>query len=49
MSRFRSYGVELDGDLAAYAERIWNLPAMQEWREGALAEEDEIEELEVEF
>ena len=49
VSRFRTYGVELDPDLAAYAERIWNLPAMQEWREGALAEEDEIEELEVEF
>ena len=49
VSRFRTYGVKLDEELAAYAERIWTLPAMQEWREGALAEEDEIEELEVEF
>jgi glutathione S-transferase len=49
VSRFRTYGVKLDDELAAYAERIWNLPAMQEWREGALAEQDEIEELEVEF
>jgi len=49
VSRFRTYGVHLDGDLKAYAERIWDLPAMREWREGALAEKDEIEELEVEF
>jgi len=49
VSRFRTYGVELDPQLAAYAERIWNLPAMQEWREAAEAEKEEIEELEVEF
>src|SRR5271165_2822056 len=49
VSRFRTYGVELDGELKAYAERIWELPAMKEWREGALAEREEIEELEVEF
>ncbi len=49
ISRFRTYGVELDGELKAYADRIWDLPAMKEWREGALAEKDEIEELEVEF
>jgi glutathione S-transferase len=49
VSRFRTYGVQLDDGLADFADRIWDLPAMQEWREGALAEEDEIEELEVEF
>ena len=49
VSRFRTYGVELDGELQAYADRIWDLPAMKEWREGALAEKEEIEELEVEF
>jgi len=49
VSRFRTYGVALDEELQAYADRIWNLPAMQEWREGALAEKEEIEELEVEF
>jgi glutathione S-transferase len=49
VSRFRTYGVALDADLQAYADRIWDLPAMQEWREGALAEKEEIEELEVEF
>lgn len=49
VSRFRTYGVELDGALKAYADRIWDWPAMQEWREAALAEMEEIEELEVEF
>ena len=49
VSRFRTYGVKLDGALEAYADRVWDLPAMKEWREGALAEEDQIEELEVEF
>jgi glutathione S-transferase len=49
VSRFRTYGVELGGELSAYAERIWEWPAMQEWREGAVAEREEIEELEVEF
>ncbi len=49
VSRFRTYGVKLDGALEAYADRIWDLPAMQQWCEGARAEEDQIEELEVEF
>ena len=49
VSRFRTYGVGLEGELEAYAERIWEWPAVQEWREGALAEKEEIEELEVEF
>ena len=49
VSRFRTYGIRLDGELKTYADRIWDLPAMQEWREAALAEKEEIEELEVEF
>ena len=49
VSRFRTYGVELEPGLRAYAERIWNLPAMEEWRAAAIAEKEEIEELEVEF
>jgi len=49
VSRFRTYGVQLDGATKAYAERVWDLPAMREWREAALAEKEEIEELEVEF
>jgi len=49
VSRFRTYDVKLDGPAKAYADRIWDLPAMREWREAALAEKEEIEELEVEF
>jgi glutathione S-transferase len=49
VSRFRTYGVKLEGPAKVYAERVWDLPAMREWREAALAEKEEIEELEVEF
>ena len=49
VSRFRTYGVTLEPALQAYADRIWDLPAMTEWREAALVEKEEIEELEVEF
>jgi glutathione S-transferase len=49
VSRFKTYGVELEPGLSAYAERIWNHPAMKEWRAAAEEEKEEIEELEVEF
>ena len=49
VSRLRTYDVALAPKLQAYALRVWSLPAMVEWREGALAEAEEIEELEVEF
>jgi glutathione S-transferase len=49
VSRFRTYDVALDRQTQAYADRIWALPAMVEWREAALGEAEEIEELEVEF
>ena len=49
VSRFRTYDVKLERPLSDYAERIWALPAVAEWREAALAEKEEIEELEVEF
>ena len=49
VSRFRSYDVKLDAACQAYADRIWSLPEMLEWREAALAEREDIEELEVEF
>ena len=49
VSRFRTYGVALDEPLKTYADRIWDLPEMKTWREAALAEKEEIEELEVEF
>jgi glutathione S-transferase len=49
VSRFRSYDVKLDEACQSYADRIWSLPAMIEWREAAMVEHEEIEELEVEF
>ena len=48
-TRFRTYSVELDPKLTAYCERIFDWPLMREWTDGALAEPDEIIELEVEF
>jgi glutathione S-transferase len=31
VTRFRSYAVSLEGEAAAYADAVWNDPAMQEW------------------
>ncbi len=49
VTRFRTYDVKLEGAAKDYAERIWDWPPVVEWREAALAEKEEIEELEVEF
>lgn len=49
VTRFMTYDVKLDSDCAAYCKAILALPAMQEWREGAMAEPDEVVELDVEF
>lgn len=49
VTRFLTYNVKLDSDCAAYAQAIMNLPAMQEWIDGAKAEPDEVVELDVEF
>ena len=48
-TRFRTYAVDLDAGLSAYCERIFDWPLMQEWTEGAIAEPEEMIELEVEF
>jgi glutathione S-transferase len=48
-TRFRTYSVPLDAQLQAYCDTIFAWPFMQEWTDGALLEEDEIIELEVEF
>ncbi|TPE52981.1 glutathione S-transferase [Amaricoccus solimangrovi] len=48
-ARFRTYAVDLPPALQAYCETIFDWPLMQEWTEGAMAEPDEIIELEVEF
>lgn len=48
-TRFRTYDVKLDAACAAYSDMIQALPDMQLWAEGATAEQDQVEELEVEF
>jgi glutathione S-transferase len=48
-TRFRTYGVELPAPLQGYCDTIFDWPLLQEWTDGAVAEADEIDELEVEF
>jgi glutathione S-transferase len=48
-TRFRTYAVALDPALQGYCDTVFDWSLMQEWTEGALAEDDEIIELEVEF
>ena len=48
-TRFHTYDVKLDRDCSAYCERILALPDMVAWREAALVEPDEFEELDMEF
>ncbi len=48
-TRFVTYAVELEPELADYCQTILNWPLMQEWTAGAMEEPDEIIELEVEF
>jgi glutathione S-transferase len=48
-TRFLTYDVKLDTDLAAYCRRIMELPYMMEWIAAAQGEPDEVEELDVEF
>lgn len=38
VTRFRNYGVTLEGEEVAYAQAVWDHPAMREWVEGARAE-----------
>ena len=40
VSRFKSYGIELDEPLTGYAARMMALPAMQDWGKAAKAEVD---------
>ena len=48
-TRFRTYAVALDARLEAYVETILGWAPMQDWTADALAEPEEIAELEVEF
>ncbi len=38
VSRFRTYGISVPPEVAAYMERIWQTPAMQDWGAAAQAE-----------
>ena len=49
VTRFKTYGVKLDGEAAKYAERILAMPEMVEWYKAAQKEPESINELEVEF
>jgi glutathione S-transferase len=49
VTRFLTYDVRLDAACATYCERIMALPEMIEWCGAALAEPDELEELDMEF
>ena len=48
-SRFETYDVRLPSAAEAYRDTILGWDLVREWREGALAEPDEIEELDMEF
>ncbi len=48
-TRFVTYDVKLDDACRSYCERILALPAMGEWRAAAVAEPDDLEELDAEF
>ena len=49
VTRFRTYDVKLDRDCSGYCDRIMALPDILAWREAALLEPDELEELDMEF
>lgn len=49
VTRFRTYGVQLDPMCAAYADRVLAMPEMVEWIDAARAEAEEIDELDMEF
>jgi len=48
-TRFHTYDVALDPVCAAYRDAILAWPLVREWTQAALAEPDDIEELDVEF
>ncbi len=49
VTRFMTYDVQLDAACSAYAQKVLAHKAVVEWIADAKLEEDEIEELEVEF
>ena len=49
VTRLKTYHVPVDGSSQLYCDMILAMPAMREWAEAALAEPEDVEELEVEF
>jgi glutathione S-transferase len=49
VTRFLTYDVKLDADCAGYCDHIMTLPDMVAWREAAMLEPEEFEELDMEF
>nr|WP_217344807.1 glutathione S-transferase family protein [Noviherbaspirillum sp. L7-7A]MBV0878992.1 glutathione S-transferase family protein [Noviherbaspirillum sp. L7-7A] len=49
VTRFLTYGVELDAVCRGYCDTVMALEPVQEWVSAALAEPEEIDELEAEF
>ena len=47
VSRFRTYGIDLDGPARAYAETVWESQMMRDWRAAAKAEPWIIEKYEL--
>lgn len=43
VSRFRTYGIECEGEAAKYCATMWSLPSMQQWYRSAQAEVLEAE------
>jgi glutathione S-transferase len=48
-ARFETYGVSLDARCAKYVKTVLAWDLMKEWKKAALAEPEELEELDVEF
>jgi len=49
VTRFRTYDVKLDATCAGYCKRIMALPEVAEWIRAARAEQEDIDELDMEF
>jgi glutathione S-transferase len=49
VTRFLTYDVQIDADCAGYCDRIMALPDMIAWRDAAMLEPEELEELDMEF
>jgi glutathione S-transferase len=49
VTRFLTYDVKLDAECADYCDHIMTLPDIAAWREAAILEPEELEELDMEF